>query len=229
MITPGIGGGEKELSVRERNKRRTQQMLEEALASTAVASGTASPEQQSTAQGMAQGPPPLAPLAPLQLNRLNQGSRTPDSILGNLKTNGPPTSSRSINSDTSSIGMESIAHVAHQAGFRGEDLAKAVAVAMAESRGNPNARGDVDLQEPGEQSTGLWQIHYRPSRDGGVEARDPGRNTDPVTNAKNARQIWEQQGWNAWSVTHGTPDSNANHYSRYLDDARRAAAQFGQG
>lgn len=220
---------EKKLSIRDRNKKRTAQMLEEALAGTAVASGTANSEQQTTAQGMAGGPPPLAPLASLKLNGLNQGGRTPDSMVSNLGINGPPTPSQSIQGDSSSIGMESIAHAAYQAGFRGEDLAKAVAVAMAESRGNPNARGDVDLKEPGEQSTGLWQIHYRPSRDRGVDARDPRRNTDPVTNARNARQIWEQQGWNAWSVTHGSPDTNANHYSRFLDDARRAASQFGQG
>lgn len=226
MLVSGGGGG-KELSIRERNKRRTQQMLEEALASTAVASGTANPEQQATAQGMAGGPPPLAPLSPLTSR--NQGGRTPDSMVRNLEINGPPVQSQSIKGGSNSIGMESIAHAAYQAGFRGEDLAKAVAVAMAESSGNPNARGDVDLQEPGEQSTGLWQVHYRPSRDEGNQFRDPRANTDPVQNAKNAKKIWDQQGWNAWSVTHGTPESNHNHYSRYLDDARRAASQFGQG
>jgi len=126
-----------------------------------------------------------------------------------------------------SLGASSIAHVASQAGFEGDDLVKAIAVAMAESQGNPNARGDVDLQEPGEQSTGLWQIHHRPSRDAGNSARSIDANYDPLTNARNAFSIFKGQGWDAWSVTHGTPQTNANHYSQYLDQAEQAVAQMG--
>lgn len=52
-------------------------------------------------------------------------------------------------------GTNSIPGYARSAGFSGGDLAVAVAIAYAESSGNPNAVGDVDLG----RSIGLWQIN----------------------------------------------------------------------
>ena len=40
-----------------------------------------------------------------------------------------------------------VARLAYDAGFRGRDLEVAVAVALAESGGEPKARGDAGLQD----------------------------------------------------------------------------------
>ena len=52
-----------------------------------------------------------------------------------------------------------IAGVASNAGFAGSDLVIAVAIAYAESSGNPNAEGDKDANG-NPTSIGLWQIHF---------------------------------------------------------------------
>lgn len=83
------------------------------------------------------------------------------------------------------------ADAAFKAGFRGAALITAVAIAGAESTFNPNALGDVALQnsEWG-PSLGLWQIrslnpaflHLEP-------IRDADKLYDPYFNAKAAFQI----------------------------------------
>lgn len=82
-----------------------------------------------------------------------------------------------------------VAQHAATAGFKGEALVTIVAIAYAESTWDAHAVGDVDLKEKGEQSTGLWQVHYRPSRDGGNRERDPQANLDPTHNARSAYSI----------------------------------------
>lgn len=125
-----------------------------------------------------------------------------------------------------------IAELARYGGWQGNDLVTAVAVALAESRGNPKGIGDTNLKggERGEQSTGLWQIHFRPSRDAGSSIRDPQANTDPHQNARNAFQIWQDGGWRHWSVH---PESSGytpnNSYTNYLARARSAVADMGGG
>lgn len=54
--------------------------------------------------------------------------------------------------------------LARNAGFAGVDLITAVAVALAESGGNPSAIGDRDIPVSGAASIGLWQIntYYHP-------------------------------------------------------------------
>jgi cell wall-associated NlpC family hydrolase len=82
-----------------------------------------------------------------------------------------------------------VARHAYTAGFRGEALVLAVAVAKGESGWDAHAVGDIDLRERGEQSTGLWQVHYRPSRDSGDRIRNPHSNLDPAFNARSAYAI----------------------------------------
>lgn len=94
--------------------------------------------------------------------------------------------------------IDDVAHYAYTAGFRGKALQIAIAVSYAESTHDgyvfdAHAVGDVDLTEPGEMSVGLWQINYRPSRDGRYpktsSTRDPVANLDPQKNARHAYAI----------------------------------------
>lgn len=52
-----------------------------------------------------------------------------------------------------------VATYAANAGFEGDDLNTAVAVAFAESSGNPNAVGDLAITPGG--SVGLWQVNLK--------------------------------------------------------------------
>jgi hypothetical protein len=115
---------------------------------------------------------------------------------------------------------QEIARLAADAGFTGRDLETAVAVALAESRGDSDAVGDVNLQtEVYGPSIGLWQIRsVNPGHANRFEQRhhNEAANYDPATNARNAHAIFEQRGWRPWSTyTRGR-------YRPFLDRARRA-------
>jgi hypothetical protein len=109
-----------------------------------------------------------------------------------------------------------IAEYAHAAGFRGHDLTVAVAVAMAESGGDPKAHNPV----PPDDSYGLWQINMigglGPARrdqfhlDGNRELFDP---------EENAKAAWAISGHGNSFRPWTTYTSGA--YEKYLDDARR--------
>ena len=84
-----------------------------------------------------------------------------------------------------------IAGHAARAGFSGADLAMAIAVALAESGGNPTAHHLTSRED----SRGLWQINVR--------AHPEFANSnlyDPATNARAAKAVLNKQGWGAWSV-----------------------------
>jgi hypothetical protein len=84
-----------------------------------------------------------------------------------------------------------IAKHAAAAGFRGADLQTSVAVALAESGGNPSARNLSSRED----SRGLWQINVR------AHTEFANANLyDPATNARAARTVLRKQGWTAWSV-----------------------------
>lgn len=108
---------------------------------------------------------------------------------------------------------QSIAMYAAAAGFSDADLTIAVAVAMAESSGDPNAVGD------GGTSYGLWQIHWTVHPD--TYQTDPKELFDPQTNANAAYTVFLQQGWNAWS-TYGSGPGHNNAYLAFLGDASAA-------
>jgi hypothetical protein len=104
---------------------------------------------------------------------------------------------------------EQIALVAHKAGFSGENLVIAVAVAMAESGSNANAIGRL-------HTYGLWQIlsHAHPNM---IDPNDPDASKwyDPYVNARFA---WKISGggsnWAPWSVY------KSGAYQRSMDKAR---------
>lgn len=57
------------------------------------------------------------------------------------------------------LNASQIAQLAQNAGFSGDDLVTAVAVALAESSGNPGTVGDLSITPGG--SIGLWQINLK--------------------------------------------------------------------
>jgi hypothetical protein len=99
---------------------------------------------------------------------------------------------------------EQIRAVAVTAGFAGNDLAIAVAIAMAESSDNPDAAGDAQYGG----SYGLWQVNLRWHPEYTAEELE-----DPQTNANAAYAIYKAAGnsFTPWS----TFKSGA--YVRYLN------------
>jgi len=124
------------------------------------------------------------------------------------------------------LGPERIAQLAYDAGFRGRDLAVAVAVAMAESGGDTRIPGDTGIQDrTWSPSVGLWQIRSLHADRGTGRMRDELANVRPAVNARHARAIWRERGGSfaAWSAyTNGS-------YRQYLDVARRAARSVRDG
>jgi len=92
-----------------------------------------------------------------------------------------------------------IARVARKAGFRGEDLATAVAIAYAESGGDARAYNPETAAgtPPGEGSYGLWQIYLKAHPEfKGLDL------FDPQTNANTAFRVYQQAGnsFRPWST-----------------------------
>lgn len=115
---------------------------------------------------------------------------------------------------------EQIARVAYRAGFRGDALDTAVAVAMAESRGNPKAMGDVDLKDSTwGPSVGLWQIRSLNAEKGKGTSRDEMANDNPLNNA---RAAWSVSG-KGTSFQPWTMYTNGG-YKTHLADAKKAAS-----
>jgi hypothetical protein len=102
-----------------------------------------------------------------------------------------------------------IAGYAETAGFTGPDLQVAVAVALAESSGNPNAVGDLAITPGG--SIGLWQINLKAH-----PQYTAAELTDPQTNANAAYAIYAAAGnqFTPWSTYNG------GQYSAYIVQAQ---------
>jgi len=83
----------------------------------------------------------------------------------------------------------SLADLAAAAGFTGNEVAIAAAIAMAESSGNPRSIGDNGT------SFGLMQIHLP------AHPEFQGWNLlDPRVNMAAAFSVYQQQGWTAWTT-----------------------------
>lgn len=92
-----------------------------------------------------------------------------------------------------------IAQLAYQAGFRGADLKTAVAVALAESSGNPLSYNPEKAAgtRPGGGSYGLWQVYLT------AHPEFRGVNLyDPLVNAKAAYSVYRAAGnrFTPWST-----------------------------
>ena len=79
-----------------------------------------------------------------------------------------------------------VASLADGAGFPGDELHTAVAVAYAESLGDPEA---VNRNRNGSKDSGLWQIN---SIHGYSDLKKP------HVNAQAAFEVWSHSGWTAW-------------------------------
>ncbi|MHB8674717.1 MAG: transglycosylase SLT domain-containing protein [Candidatus Limnocylindrales bacterium] len=113
------------------------------------------------------------------------------------------------------LSASQIAQYAAAAGFTGDDLATAIAIAMAESGGNPKAYNpETAARTPvGQGSFGLWQIYLKAHPEfAGVDL------TDPQTNANAAFSVYQAAGnrFTPWS-TFGN-----GAYASYLSQAQGA-------
>lgn len=116
-----------------------------------------------------------------------------------------------------------IARHARRAGFPAGEVATAVAVALAESAGDPSSHNNV----PPDDSYGLWQINMLgalgPERRRQFGIRSDAELLSPAVNAHAAVLVWRDSGrsWRPWSTwLHGT-------YRQFLDRGRAAAAEAG--
>lgn len=116
------------------------------------------------------------------------------------------------------VGTSDVVQVARAAGFSGEDLAIAVAIAYAESGGNPNAVGDQALAPSNGPSIGLWQINIGTRANPGYASWNL---TDPLTNAQVAYTLYQQGGgsFRPWS-TFDPRNGSTPRYLSFLDKAK---------
>ena len=117
-----------------------------------------------------------------------------------------------------------IAAFGHEAGWRGDVLVVAVAVALAESGGNPRAHNAT----PPDDSYGLWQINMLGPLGPDRRARyGLGANRElwePAVNARVAHAVSDAgRNWSPWSTyTNGS-------YRRHLDKAAHGVAALQAG
>lgn len=119
--------------------------------------------------------------------------------------------------ETNILTAEQIAVVAQKAGFTGQNLVIAVAVALAESAGNASAHGDVAIGG----SFGLWQV-YCMAHPHLIPPENPDSVAwyDPYQNARWAYEISRGSNWRPWSTyKHGT-------YLAFMDRAQEAVVRL---
>jgi soluble lytic murein transglycosylase-like protein len=105
-------------------------------------------------------------------------------------------------SGSSSMNAAQIKQYAQNAGFTEPDLDTAVAIALAESSGNPNAVGDLTKGV----SVGLWQINLKAH-----PQYTQAQLTDPQTNANAAYAVYSAaSGFSPWTTF------NSGAYEAYL-------------
>ncbi|WP_055523688.1 peptidoglycan-binding protein [Streptomyces graminilatus] len=114
--------------------------------------------------------------------------------------------------------------LATQAGFTGNDIKIAAAVAMAESKGDPGIIGDQDVvDQKWGPSIGLFQIRSlkHPGQFSPPDALRVAANLkDPVYNAKTAKAIKDAHDWKQWSTfVNGA-------YKQFMDGGPAGPAEF---
>lgn len=109
---------------------------------------------------------------------------------------------------------------ASDAGFTGNDLNVAVAVALAESGGNTDAHNGTGK----DNSYGLWQINMYgdmgPARRGQFNLLSNDDLYKPEVNAKAAKAIHKSQGWQRGWTTYAS-----GKYLQYMDSAKAATSE----
>lgn len=111
-----------------------------------------------------------------------------------------------------------LARVAKSAGFQGEGLVDAIAVALAESDGVTDAVNTTGNHPPS-RDRGLWQINdYWHPEVTDAEAFDAARNASAAYGISSRGTKWTQ--WATW---------NSGSYRQFLARARAAVAALGGG
>lgn len=155
--------------------------------------------------------------------RRSTSSRSTSSSRRSSSSSRSPSSSRSspvtYRPSSGSLDPNQIASAAYQAGFRGSALTTIVAIALAESRGNPTA-----LNPNGEHSVGLTQINMNAHGSRFGSERDL---YDPVTNMKAAYALsGGGRSFQPWTTYTGATSHGAgNSYRRFLNVAQQATGQ----
>ncbi len=108
-----------------------------------------------------------------------------------------------------------IATYTYQAGFRGTDFVRSIAVVLAESGGNTNARNTTG----GNDSRGLMQINVGPRANPQYASRNL---YDPAVNVATGKELQSSKGWTPWI-------SSAGGQALYMPVAIQTAATFGPG
>lgn len=117
-----------------------------------------------------------------------------------------------------------IAALVSSAGWPSGERATAVAIALAESGGRTDARGDTALQTATwGPSIGLFQIRSVKAEYGKGTTRDERANLDPATNVRHALSIRNSQGLSAWSVY------TSQAYRLHMPAAQSAVGSAGGG
>lgn len=116
-----------------------------------------------------------------------------------------------------------IYRAARQAGFSAAEAVRATAIALAESGGRSDARGDTGITTATwGPSVGLMQIRTLKGETGKGTARDITRLDDPVSNMRAAWEISNGgRDWTPWSTFKN------GRYSSFLATASAAAAKAG--
>ena len=115
-----------------------------------------------------------------------------------------------------------LTQLARSAGFPEKNIPTAVAVALAESGGDPTidtVKSGTDPTMKDEYSIGLWQINWLVHKDGTLKqmgVTDPDQLRDPATNAKAAVKLSGGSDFTPWSAY-----ENGN-YRAYMKEAQDA-------
>lgn len=119
------------------------------------------------------------------------------------------------------------ARLAYNAGFRGQDLITATAIAGAESSYNPDAENPADGRPTKwGPSVGLWQVRtlQQPSEWTGLDAqRDPnivGGASNAQNNANFAYSVYQRSGFREWGAY------TNNSYKNFLSTAQSAVSNL---
>jgi soluble lytic murein transglycosylase-like protein len=106
------------------------------------------------------------------------------------------------------LSQSDVMNYAQTAGFSGDDLNTAVAIAQAESSFNPNAVGDLNITPGG--SIGLWQVNLKAHPE-----YTAAQLQDAQTNANAAYAIYQAAGnaFSPWTTY------NTGAYAKYLPSA----------
>lgn len=124
--------------------------------------------------------------------------------------------------NTGSYDAEKLTQLAKSVGMPEDKIPQMVAIALAESGGDPSGHYTPEESGGTDDSYGLWQINMigslGPARIKEFGLKSKADLFDPVVNARAAKKVLEGSGFTAWS-TYGTPK-----YNNFLKDIQNKEA-----